>query len=135
MILRVRYSKIARMPQFYYISFKYEAPYNFSAKRISIKDVTNIKPLRDPHFTFDLREMEFMLTGHWDMWVEPTFKDDRLVRVRKEVNCNVALENEYLEMYILLTEHCAPAEPDDTLLPRIYEMEKGYWDIRDNGVA
>ena len=116
------------MPNFYYISFEYEAPNKYSPKRVAIKDFTDIKPLKDPHFSFDLREIEFMLTGHWDMWVNATIKDDRVVRVQKEVNCNVALDNDYPEMYILLTEFCAPAEPDDTLLPKIYKMEQEYWD-------
>ena len=113
------------MPNFYYISFKYES------NRLAIKDISDIKPLKDPHFSFDLNEMEFMLTGHWDMWVDFTLKEDRLVKVRREVNCNVALDNEYPEMYILLTEFYAPAEPDDTLLPQLYEMERKYWDRHD----
>nr|QBK88115.1 MAG: hypothetical protein LCMAC202_04770 [Marseillevirus LCMAC202] len=115
------------MPKFYYISFKYDSPNQFLPKRLAIKEFTDIKPLQDPHFSYDLCEIEFMLTGHWDMWVDMTLKDDKLVRVRKEVNCNVALDNEYPEMYILLTEFFAPAEPDDTLLPKIYEMEQRYW--------
>lgn len=96
---------------------------------MSIKDFSDTKPLKDPHFTFDLREIEFMLTGHWDMWVDFTLDNDKLVRVRGEVNCNVALDNEYPEMYILLTEFYAPAEPDDTILPQIYAKEQEY---RDN---
>jgi hypothetical protein len=116
------------MPKFYYISFKYDSPNEFMPKRLSIKEFSDVKPLKDPHFSFDLREIEFMLTGHWDMWVNVTLKDDKLVRVQREVNCNVALDNEYPEMYILLTEFYTPAEPDDTLLPQIYEMEAKYWE-------
>jgi len=117
------------MPNFYYISFKYESPNNFSPKKLAIKEFTDIKPLKDPHFSFDLREMEFMLTGHWDMWVKMTLSENgKLLKIDKEVNCNIAIDNDYPEMYILLTEFCAPKEPDDTLLPIINEMERKYWD-------
>lgn len=128
---RYKFRRIVRMPNFYYISFKYEAPNQYSPKRLTIKEFTDIKPLKDPHFCFDLCEIEFMLTGHWDMWVNATIKNDKLLRVQKEVNCNIALDNEYPEMYILLTEFFAPAEPDDTLLPQIYEMERKYWERQE----
>lgn len=109
------------MPNFYYISFKYESG------KLSIKNFSDIKPLKDPHFSFDLKEIEFMLTGQWDMWVDITLKDDKLVCVKKEVNCNIAVDNDYPEMYILLAEYCAPNEPDHLLLPKIYAMEDEYW--------
>lgn len=115
------------MPCFYYISFKYDSPNKLISKKLSIKDFTTIKPLKDPHFTFDLREIEFMLTGHWDMWVIMTINNDKLVQVEQEFNCNLATSNNYPEMYILLADKYTPAEPDDTLLPQIYAHEKKYW--------
>jgi len=114
------------MPKFYYISFKYESD------KLKIKEFTDIKPLRDPHFAFDLCEIEFMLSGQWDMWVKMTLEGDRLVKVEKEVNCNVALDDKYPELYILLNDHYSPAQPDNTILPVIYDLERQYWELREN---
>ena len=116
------------MPNYYYISFQYGSISKFFPAKLSIKNITDVKPLKDPHFVFDLREMEFLLTGQWDIWIKMTLKNDKLVLVEKVVNCNVAINEQYPEMYILLTEYFAPKEPDDVLLPQIYELERKYWE-------
>ena len=126
------FAKKDKMPNFYYISFKWDTPSKYIPKRLMVKAFGDIKPLRDPHFCFDRREMDFLLTGHWDIWVKYTLdKKERLVRVQKEVNVNAALEKNYPELWYLLTEFCSPKEPDALLLPQIEELEKRYWERHD----
>jgi len=138
------------MPNFYYIIFEYTSPKNIFPnlfrgtgkaqkeaelnKQLKIKEFTDIKPLDSPHFTFDYREMEFMLTGQWDMWIKPICENGKLVDVEKIVNCNIALDekNNYPELYNLLSEYCGYKSIEQTLLHKLQEMEQAYWDRQVN---
>ena len=106
---------------FFYISFKYETTNPLLPKKIYMKEFTTLKPLRDPHVCFDFQEMEFLLSGQWDIWLKPIFEDNVFIGVEKIVNCYEAAENSYQELYIVLSKFYSPSEPDDILLPIIYK--------------
>lgn len=101
------------MPIFYYISFSY----NKKDSTLSIKDLTDLKPLKDPHLCFSDPEIKFLIGGQWDIWIRPVIKNNTLKRIEKEINCNIATSHQLPELYNMLRGYAIKLESEEKLEP------------------
>lgn len=110
------------MPIFYYISFSY----NKDQQTLSIKDLTDIKPLKDPHLCFMYSEIRFLLGGQWDLWIRPIIKDNKLRRIERELSSNIATSHKLPELYNMLMGYTNSSNPEKVLLPKVEKMRQEY---------